>query len=79
MIDSKQANDEGTANEGLDDIGSQFTVHGYVVQNNGIFQVLYERGVYLSKMKGRQTQGVKEKFELKGKPELVGPIVDVLS
>ena len=79
MIDSKQANDEGTSNKGLDDIGSQFTVHGNVVQNNGIFQVLYERGVYLPKLKGRQTQGVKEKFVLKGKPELVGPIVDVLS
>ena len=24
-------------------------------------------------MMGRQTQGVKENFELKGKPELVGP------
>ena len=70
--DSLQRNAEVDGEE-VRDVEESFTVQGYVGQNKGIFQILYERGVYLPKMKGRQTQGVKEKLELKGKQELIVP------
>lgn len=55
------------------DSDTAFIIPGYIGKNKGIFQVLYERGLYLPKMKGRQTQGTKEKLELKGKQDLIVP------
>ena len=49
------------------DDAEPFLIYGYVGQNKGIYQVLYERGLYKLKMQGRQTQGTKERLEMQGK------------
>jgi hypothetical protein len=70
---AKSRNDDAVVVGEVDEGDSPFIVPGYIGQNKGIFQILYERGLYLPKMKGRQTQGVKEKLELRGKHELIVP------
>lgn len=46
----------------IPDVQPSFTVLGYVGKNKGIFQILYERGLYKDKMKGRQTDTAKERL-----------------
>jgi hypothetical protein len=53
------------------DVQPSFTILGYVGKNKGIFQILYERGLYKDKMKGRQTDTAKERFEMNGDSRLI--------
>ena len=71
--DAKQRTDESAAPADDADSDTSFIIPGYIGKNKGIFQVLYERGLYLPKIKARQTQGTKEKLELKGKQDLIVP------
>ena len=71
--DAKQRTDESAAPADDADSDTTFIIPGYIGKNKGIFQVLYERGLYLPKIKARQTQGTKEKLELKGKQDLIVP------
>ena len=59
------------------DVQPSFIVTGYVGKNKGIFQILYERGLYKEKMKGRQTDAVKERYEMNGESRyIVTPDLD---
>jgi hypothetical protein len=51
-VNTVEENDENDN----DDRDESYVTKGYVGQNKGIFQILYERGLYLPKMKGQQTQ-----------------------
>lgn len=66
----KKARNAMTAEE-IPDVQPSFVVQGYVGKNKGIFQILYERGLYKAKMKGRQTDTVKERFEMNGDSRLI--------
>jgi hypothetical protein len=50
-----------------------FVIPGYIGSNKGIFQVLYERGLYVVGMKGKQTQGQKDKLEMNNKTDGILP------
>jgi hypothetical protein len=52
------------ANE--EDVQQSFIVPGYIGANKGIYQILYERGLYLPGMKGKMDQSVKDKLVIKG-------------
>ena len=67
----KQKKSGQIAGDDVVDVQPTFNVTGYVGKNKGIFQILYERGLYKEKMKGRQTDTVKERYEMNGESRLI--------
>jgi hypothetical protein len=50
-----------------------FVIPGYVGSNKGIYQVLYERGLYIIGMRGKQTQGKREQLEMDNRKDSIVP------
>ena len=60
----KSAERDGLQMEEEIDSQPSFIVKGFEGQNKGILQILYERGLYVEGMRGKQDQAKKEKLEM---------------
>jgi hypothetical protein len=68
--------DNDVEGEGGVDVGAQdapYVSQGFEGKNKGIKQILYERGLYLDGMQGRQAASVKEKYLIAGMAHKIVP------
>jgi hypothetical protein len=71
------ANATAAAAVALANVEAPFIIRGYIGSNKGIYQVLYERGLFVVGMKGKQSQGNKEQLEIQNKKgSILAPHLD---